>query len=383
MFQDGECSGMKTRPVALSEISFADLSLYQRPFPAAFDGLSKIAARLLKVPVALVSIIDETNDRQIFAGAHGLKSPLAELRETPLSHSFCKTVTETGKPFVVEDARKHPKVHDNPSIRDLKVLAYLGVPICGSQGGTIGALCAISTKPRKWKKEDLEALEELAICVNEEILLRAALQTSEEMIQQAKRYSAARESIAAAFAAPGLSVEDRFAELLRASCRALDVDCGWISKLSAGKADELFTSCNHLSIVDTEIFNGSNCIAKEALEALRAYTLAEQRLVYYSGRGRAPIECCRADRSGLAERYISAPLIINGVVYGVIDFATNRATGKPWQEEEISILSLISMICCSNLDTFDQIRMLKASESELLCQMSTLRERSEPAMSSR
>ena len=68
---------------------------------------------------------------------------VGELRSTPLSHSFCRHVVESGAPLEVVDARLHPKVRDNPSIEDYGIVAYLGMPLTTSTGERLGALCAI------------------------------------------------------------------------------------------------------------------------------------------------------------------------------------------------------------------------------------------------
>ena len=72
---------------------------------------------------------------------------------------------------VPEDSR----VCDNLAIPDLGVRAYLGVPIHDPKGATLGALCAIDSKPRVWEKFDVEFMTDLASCVNDQISLRDAL----------------------------------------------------------------------------------------------------------------------------------------------------------------------------------------------------------------
>src|SRR3954463_14887453 len=92
-----------------------------------FDRLCKFAARLLGVPVSLVTVVDA--DRQLFKGAQGLCEPWASRRQTPLSHSFCRHVADSGRPLIVADARGNSLVCDNPAISELGVRAYLGVPL--------------------------------------------------------------------------------------------------------------------------------------------------------------------------------------------------------------------------------------------------------------
>jgi CheY-like chemotaxis protein len=56
----------------------------------SFDRYTRLAVRLLGVPVALVSLVE--GDRQFFKSCVGLPLPWATERETPLSHSFCQHV---------------------------------------------------------------------------------------------------------------------------------------------------------------------------------------------------------------------------------------------------------------------------------------------------
>jgi methyl-accepting chemotaxis protein len=136
----------------------------------AFDNLTRLARDLLGVPVALISLVD--SDRQWFKSSDGLSEPWASQRQTPLSHSFCKHVVESGEPFIVEEARDHRLVSRNLAIDDIGVEAYLGVPLTLPDGSVIGSLCAIDTKPRTWSRDDQTLLRELARCVMAEIVIR-------------------------------------------------------------------------------------------------------------------------------------------------------------------------------------------------------------------
>ena len=140
-----------------------------------FDRLTRLARRLLRTPVALISLLDA--DRQFFLSAQGLPEPWAIRRTMPLSHSICRLVVETKLPFAVEDARRDPRVHGHSAIEALGVGAYLGVPLALPDGCVIGALCVIDHAPRGWAVEDQQALADLAGTVMTE--LAAALQLRE------------------------------------------------------------------------------------------------------------------------------------------------------------------------------------------------------------
>lgn len=135
----------------------------------SFDRLTRLASRLLAVPVALIAILDE--DRQFFLSQSGLEEPLKSERQTPLSHSFCQHVVAGECPLLVDDASLHPLVKDNPAIGEFQVQAYLGVPL-RLEGKPFGSLCVIDHAPRHWQSEDVRCLEDLAQTVLSEILLR-------------------------------------------------------------------------------------------------------------------------------------------------------------------------------------------------------------------
>ena len=56
-------------------------SLLDSPPEEAFDRLTRLATTLLRVPVALVSLVD--GDRQFFKSSVGLPEPLASLGRPP------------------------------------------------------------------------------------------------------------------------------------------------------------------------------------------------------------------------------------------------------------------------------------------------------------
>jgi PAS domain S-box-containing protein len=138
----------------------------------AFDRFTRLTAKLLNVPVALVSLVD--TDHQFFKSCVGLPEPLASNRQTPLSHSFCKYVVASKAPLQVDDARIHSLVRNNLAVPDFGVIAYLGSPLVTSQGHVMGALCAIDSKPRKWSRDQLGMIEDLAAFVATEIEVRLA-----------------------------------------------------------------------------------------------------------------------------------------------------------------------------------------------------------------
>ncbi len=138
----------------------------------ALDRFASMVRRVLGVPLALVSLVDDR--RQFLPGQSGLPEPLAAERQTPLSHSFCQYVVLSREPLVVEDARVDPRVAGSPAITDLAIVAYAGMPLTDASGHVLGSLCAISHEPRHWTATELGLLADLAAACSSELRLRVA-----------------------------------------------------------------------------------------------------------------------------------------------------------------------------------------------------------------
>ncbi|QIG44145.1 GAF domain-containing protein [Nocardioides anomalus] len=133
----------------------------------SFDHYARLVRRVLGVSAATVSLVEA--DRQVLPGAIGLPAPYDELRETPLTHSFCRYVVADQLPLVVSDARTDPRLATSPAVTDMGVVAYAGWPVRDASGRVVGSLCAIESAPRDWSADDLEVLEDLATACSAEL----------------------------------------------------------------------------------------------------------------------------------------------------------------------------------------------------------------------
>lgn len=158
-----------------SSPSLFDLGIVDGRDSEAYDRFTRLTALTVNVPVSLISIVREEENRQFFTSQIGLPAFWAKKRQTPLSHSFCRLVKRDNRPLIVEDAPHDSRVCENLAISDLGVRAYLGVPIHDALNDPIGALCAIQSCPRCWTPGDIEILLEYAACVDDQTRLRTAL----------------------------------------------------------------------------------------------------------------------------------------------------------------------------------------------------------------
>ncbi|KJY30103.1 serine/threonine protein phosphatase [Streptomyces sp. NRRL S-444] len=134
------------------------------------DRFARLVSRLLRVPVAFVSLVEE--DRQILPGLIGLPEPWAESRTLPPSPSFCRHVMASGQPLAVPDTRADDRFRTTPAIAELGLIACAGMPLTDADGLVLGCLCAIDHEPRDWGDGELSDLEDLAAACSAELRLR-------------------------------------------------------------------------------------------------------------------------------------------------------------------------------------------------------------------
>ncbi|MGQ0810092.1 MAG: GAF domain-containing protein, partial [Nitrospiraceae bacterium] len=163
---------MQTAPLSPNEAARCDaLRLYDildTPPEPNFDRLAQLAAQVCNTPIALVGLIDER--RQWFKARVGLAA-----EETARDLSFCAHVLNQTDLFVVPDAKSDYRFADNPLVTgEPHIGFYAGMPLIGSGGHVLGALCVIDRVPRELTKEQAEALRTLGSEVMTELELRRA-----------------------------------------------------------------------------------------------------------------------------------------------------------------------------------------------------------------
>ena len=180
---------MKDAPVTTASLSdstrletLSALDLMDTPPEEVFDRAVRLATRMLGTEVGLLSLVD--GRRQFFKAQMGLPEPYAETRETPLSHSFCQHVVTSGAPLMVRDAREDALLQNNLAIRDLNVVAYLGVPVRTPNGAVLGSFCAIEGTPRDWTEDERAILDDIAAGIESELALRTVTLEHAEQVRQ-------------------------------------------------------------------------------------------------------------------------------------------------------------------------------------------------------
>ena len=132
----------------------------------ALDELTRLATRLFRVPVALVSLVDE--HRQWFMSRVGV-----DFTETPREQAFCAHAIRGSEVMVVEDAQRDPRFDANPLVTQAPgIRFYAGAPLFTPTGQALGTLCVIDTLPRQFGADEREALQVLSHQVMAQLELR-------------------------------------------------------------------------------------------------------------------------------------------------------------------------------------------------------------------
>jgi hypothetical protein len=118
------------------------LPLLDTPPEAEFEAIVRLGQALFGVPTCLVTLVDR--DRQWFKARIGLDDA-----QTPRSVSFCGHAILQDDVFVVPDATRDERFHDNPLVTGAPYIRfYAGAPIRLPNGYTIGTVCILDPAPR-------------------------------------------------------------------------------------------------------------------------------------------------------------------------------------------------------------------------------------------
>ena len=128
-----------------------------------FDRITRIAAQLFDVPIALVSLVDE--NRQWFKSSQGL-----DVSETPRDRAFCAHAIHRDDVLLVRDTLHDDRFADNPLVVDQpRVRFYAGCPISVGDGNRVGTLCLIDHRARDLNEHQINMLRDLGRMVEREI----------------------------------------------------------------------------------------------------------------------------------------------------------------------------------------------------------------------
>ena len=147
-------------------------SILDTPPDGSFDKLTKLAASLLKVPIAIVSLVD--TDRIWFKSKYGIDSQQIDRDE-----GLCASVIFSEDLYLVEDAAIDPRTLSNPLVAgSFGLRFYAAVPLRTRDGFNLGTFCVIDKAPRSLNEEEEQILKDLRDIVMDQIELRLASRVS-------------------------------------------------------------------------------------------------------------------------------------------------------------------------------------------------------------
>ena len=162
-----QCNSFLNDPARLEALR--NTGMMDTPKEEVFDRLANLAAKILKVPLTIVSFVSD--EKQFFKAAYGLPSPYDVTRTLPIDASLCR-YTMAGDSIISNDASHDPFLKLHPSTGPWGISAIIVLPMITNQGHVLGAFCAIDPNPREWTELDLEVMKELTAAVMSELNLR-------------------------------------------------------------------------------------------------------------------------------------------------------------------------------------------------------------------
>lgn len=164
--------------------ALASYQVIDTPAEQVFDDITAIAAEVLKVPIALISLVEE--HRQWFKSEIGLGC-----RQTDYGSSICAHAIHGSGIFEIEDLKRDPRTADNPLVTgNPNVQFYAGAVLRTSEGIAIGTVCVLDYQPRQLADNDRATLLRLARQTMALLELRRALQQAQTFEQARNHYMA-------------------------------------------------------------------------------------------------------------------------------------------------------------------------------------------------
>ena len=156
------------------------LKIIDNPQEVRFERITKLAQRLLDVPVAQFSLVEE--NRTWSRARQGL-----DPADVPRAGALDDYALLSQTVFVVEDATKDDRFSDNPVVTESPgVRFYAGFPVSAQDGSRLGTLCVLDTVSRQVAPEDIELMHDLGQMIEDELSI-LTMATTDELTKLANR----------------------------------------------------------------------------------------------------------------------------------------------------------------------------------------------------
>lgn len=142
------------------------------PPDGSFDRITKLAAAIFKVPIAIISLVD--TDRIWFKSHYGLT--VNQIGRDP---GLCASAILSNDVYVISDACSDHRSLTNPLVAgEFGLRFYAAMPLQTDDQYNLGTLCIIDKKPRTLNNDEKDILKHLAQIVMDEMELRLSLRNT-------------------------------------------------------------------------------------------------------------------------------------------------------------------------------------------------------------
>jgi signal transduction histidine kinase/CheY-like chemotaxis protein len=162
--------------------------ILESPPNGTFDRITSVVAKLLNVPIAIVSLVD--TDRIWFKSHFGL-----DVQQIDRSPGLCASAIFSDHHYILNNALKDPVTLTNPLVAgEFGLRFYAAIPLKTQDNHSLGTLCVIDFEERELSNDELKIMEDLASLVMDQMELRLSARQIDDLNADLKLAKEAAES---------------------------------------------------------------------------------------------------------------------------------------------------------------------------------------------
>ncbi|GAB3435573.1 PP2C family protein-serine/threonine phosphatase [Flindersiella endophytica] len=152
------------------------LHVLDTPPEPRFDRVVRLAQRLFGVPLAAVTLLDDT--RQWYKAKVGFSRT-----EVPRQSTFCDLTIQQPGPLIIPDTFADDRFREHPAAVLAGLRFYAGHPLTVRGEFRVGTLCLADLHPRQFSTADAALLTDLAAWVEKELTIEDELRRASALQQ--------------------------------------------------------------------------------------------------------------------------------------------------------------------------------------------------------
>jgi diguanylate cyclase (GGDEF)-like protein len=167
MDDDSESKVLSQSIASSSTLQLAALARDSRYYSSVgerFDRITRVAAKLLNIPVAAITLFH--HDAEWFKSVRGW-----QVTNLPVKHSLGHIAAEANEPVIIADTAEDSRTQGHPLVAGQPYYRfYAGVPLYEGLGSVVGTFSVFDTKPRALEDIDQQSIFDLGGMAQSEIL---------------------------------------------------------------------------------------------------------------------------------------------------------------------------------------------------------------------